>query len=123
MDFDGGQSEEQRAFRWAVRAWLEQNTPAQVAVPADDEGTDFSALLATDKVPADLSCEHMWFAVTAIERGGTFRGVLHNDPVMARFMERDCEYTLPVSQISGFHLIVGDRSYGPDSIGELDARI
>ena len=35
MDFEEVESEEQRAFRWAVRAWLEQNTPTQIAVPAD----------------------------------------------------------------------------------------
>ena len=40
MDFEEVQSEEQRAFRWAVRAWLEQNTPSQIAVPADGSPLD-----------------------------------------------------------------------------------
>ena len=40
MDFEEGQSEEQRAFRWAVRAWLKENTPDQIAVPADGSPLD-----------------------------------------------------------------------------------
>lgn len=40
MDFEEVQSEEQRAFRWAVRAWLEQNTPSQISVPADGSPLD-----------------------------------------------------------------------------------
>ena len=39
MTLEGRQSEEQQAFRWAVRTWLDQNTPANIAIPAD-----FSAL-------------------------------------------------------------------------------
>lgn len=40
MDFEESQSEEQRGFQWAVRAWLEENTPAQIAVPADGSPLD-----------------------------------------------------------------------------------
>ena len=43
MDFEESQSEEQRGFRWAVRAWLEENTPAQIAVPADGSPLDQDA--------------------------------------------------------------------------------
>lgn len=36
----GRQSEEEQAFRWAVKTWLDQNVPENIAIPADSSPLD-----------------------------------------------------------------------------------
>ena len=40
MVFDRSESQEQQAFRWAVRAWLEEHAPTNLAIPADASPLD-----------------------------------------------------------------------------------
>ena len=59
--FDRGDSEDLRAFRWAVKGWLDQNAPANVAVPADASPLDQEAQRVIKEFRAKLGSQG-WLA-------------------------------------------------------------
>jgi hypothetical protein len=91
----------------------------KIGIPADERGRNHEHLLDAAHLPRGIHREHMWFTVQRIE-GGTVEGVLENRPVYARWMSAGKVYRLPLTQLSGFQLVLDGQVYDPVTIAELD---
>ncbi len=94
----------------------------KLAIPANEKRENFSQFLTNGQRPKGANQEHMWFEVSAFDKG-IITAKLTNTPGFATFLKNGQQYKISAERVTSFQLWMDGKTYEPDTIEDLNRSV